>query len=93
MGDGNEVVIKLLAACRQPQDAAAGVGFAGGAGQHALFHQTVHNAVDGGGLHGQMLLQLLLGHGAGLAVHTPLLLQADGGESDELRRIYFKDRG
>ena len=31
--------------------------------------------------------------GAGLAVHTPLLLQADGGESGELRRIYFKDRG
>jgi len=26
-------------------------------------------------------------------VHTPLLLQADGGESGELRRIYFKDRG
>lgn len=31
--------------------------------------------------------------GAGLAVHTPLLLHADGGESGELRRIYFKDRG
>lgn len=31
--------------------------------------------------------------GTGLTVHTPLLLQADGGESEELRRIYFRDRG
>ena len=32
--------------------------------------------------------------GAGLTVHTPLLLQKDGGgDSDELRRIYFRDRG
>lgn len=31
--------------------------------------------------------------GTGLTVHTPLLLQTDGRESGELRRIYFKDRG
>ncbi len=32
--------------------------------------------------------------GVGLTVHTPLLLQTDGGgDSDELRRIYFRDRG
>lgn len=32
--------------------------------------------------------------GAGLTVHTPLLLQNDdGSDSDELRRIYFRDRG
>ena len=32
--------------------------------------------------------------GAGLTVHTPLLLQKDdGSDSDELRRIYFRDRG
>ena len=32
--------------------------------------------------------------GTGLTVHTPLLLQDDhGGESQELRRIYFRDRG
>ncbi len=32
--------------------------------------------------------------GTGLTVHTPLLLQNDdGSDSDELRRIYFRDRG
>lgn len=32
--------------------------------------------------------------GTGLTVHTPLLLQDEhGGESQELRRIYFRDRG
>ena len=32
--------------------------------------------------------------GTGLTVHTPLLLQnSSGGESGELRRIYFRDRG
>ena len=32
--------------------------------------------------------------GTGLTVRTPLLLQDEhGGESQELRRIYFKDRG
>ena len=32
--------------------------------------------------------------GTGLTVHTPLLLQnGDGSESQELRRIYFRDRG
>ena len=32
--------------------------------------------------------------GTGLTVRTPLLLQDEhGGESQELRRIYFRDRG
>lgn len=60
MHDSGELVIKLLPLRRQRQNTAAPVGAAGGAGDHALLLQTVHDAVDRAGLHHQVPLQLLL---------------------------------
>ena len=68
--DADKVAAEAATLLRQPENTAPGVLLAGISGEKALLLQTAHDAVDGGGLHGHILLQLPLGDRLRLAVQV-----------------------